>query len=105
MNPPADLADGLDPQRLASVLAAVHAQLMTALWLSAGMILASAAIACIALAWRRPALILGFCYSLTLCFLSNGYAQYLGPAGCAVALTGFFWPRRNRAGGEPRPSP
>lgn len=103
MNPSADPAETLDPQRLAAVLTAVHAQVATALWLSAGMILAFAAIACLALAWRRPALALAFCYSVTLCFLSNGYAQYLGPAGCAVALTGFLWPQR-RHSGEGRPA-
>lgn len=105
MNPAAALPDPLDPQRLAAVLAAVHAQVVAALWLSAGMILAFAAIGCIALAWRRPALVCGFGYSLTLCFLTNGHAQLLGPAGCAVALTGFFWPRRKPAGRNPRSSP
>ena len=104
MSPPDDLADALDPQKLAAVLTAVHAQIVTALWLSAGMILAFAAIACMALAWRRSALACGFGYSLTLCFLSNGHAQFLGPAGCAVALTGFFWPRGRPASGHGPPT-
>jgi hypothetical protein len=90
----ADLSEALAPPRLAALIATVHAQLVAALWLSAGMVLAFAAIACIALGWRRPALTLGFGYSLTLCFLANGHAQLLGPAGCAVALAGFLWPRR-----------
>jgi len=101
--PPDDMAEALDQQKLAEVLAAVHAQIAAALWLSAGMILAFAAIACMALAWRRSALACGFCYSLTLCFLSNGHAQILGPAGCAVAVTGFFWPRRNPGGRSDTP--
>jgi hypothetical protein len=97
------MAEALDPQRLAAVLAAVHAQVATALWLSAGMLLAFAAIACVALAWRRAALACGFGYSLTLCFLSNGHAQLLGPAGCALALTGFLWPRKKSTGEGRRP--
>jgi len=97
--------DDIDPQRLAAVLTAVHAQIATALWLSAGMLLAFAAIACMALAWRRSALACGFGYSITLCFLSNGHAQLLGPAGCAVALTGFFWPQRKAGVGGRHPSP
>ena len=97
MNPPGDPSETVDPQKLAHILIAVHAQVVTALWLSAGMILASAAILCIALAWRRAALACGLGYSVTLCFLSNGHAEYLGPAGCAVALTGFLWPRRRVA--------
>ncbi len=105
MNPPADLPDELEPQKLAAVLAAVHAQVAAALWLSAGMILAFAAIGCIALAWRRPALACGFGYSLTLCFLTNGHAQLLGPTGCAVALAGFLWPQGRPAGRDPRENP
>ena len=45
---------------------------------------------------RRAALAAGFLYSLTLCFVHNGHAQLLGPLGCAVAVTGFLWPRRSR---------
>ena len=102
MNPPGDPSETLDPQKLASFLIAVHAQVVTALWLSAGMVLAFAATLCIALAWRRAALACSLGYSVTLCFLSNGHAQYLGPAGCAVAITGFLWPRRKAA--HPRES-
>jgi hypothetical protein len=105
MNPTADLPEALDPQKLAAVLAAVHAQVVAALWLSAGMILAFAAIGCISLAWRRAALACGFGYSLTLCFLANGHAQLLGPAGCAVALTGFLWPQRKPADRPPHEDP
>ncbi len=101
MTRPDDLADALDPQKLAAVLATVHAQIVTALWLSAGMILAFAAVTCVALAWRRSALACGFGYFLTLCFLSNGHAQFLGPAGCAVALAGFLWPQRKSSQGSP----
>jgi len=89
-----DSSGTLDPQQLRAVLSVVQAQLVAALWLSLGMVLAFATVACLAFAWRRPALACGFGYSLTLCFLSNGHAQILGPVGCAVALLGFFWPRR-----------
>jgi hypothetical protein len=105
VSPVANLPDPLDPQKLAAVLAAVHAQVVAALWLSAGMILAFAAIGCMALAWRRSALACGFGYSLTLCFLANGHAQLLGPAGCAIALTGFLWPQRKPAPPRPRERP
>jgi hypothetical protein len=105
MNPSADPAEALDSEKLAAVLTTVHAQVVTALWLSAGMILVFATIVCLALAWRRAALVFAFGYSATLCFLSNGYAQYLGPAGCAVALTGFLWPRRRAAGEGRTPLP
>ena len=82
----------IDPQRLAYVLTTVHAQIVTALWLSAGMLLAFAAIACAALHWRRFALFFGFFYSLTLCFVHNGHAQIIGPLGCAIAFAGLVWP-------------
>ena len=72
----------------------VHAQMVAALWLSLGMVFAFATVSCLALGWRRPALACGFSYSLTLCFLSNGHAQILGPVGCAVAVMGFIWPQR-----------
>ena len=105
MTPSSDLAEELDPQKLAAVLTAVHAQVVTALWLSAGMILALAMIACVATGGRRLALGFGFGYSLTLCFLSNGHAQYLGPAGCAVALLGLIWPQRRPAASSLRAPP
>jgi len=82
-----------DARLLGALLSAVHAQLVAALWLSLGMIVGVAGIACLAFGWRRPALACGFAYSLTLCFLTNGHAQILGPAGCAVALLGFFRPQ------------
>jgi hypothetical protein len=88
----------VDPQQLRAVLSVVHAQIVAALWLSLGMIFAFGTVGCVAFAWRRPALACGFSYSLTLCFLSNGHAQILGPAGCAIALLGFFWPRRPSPG-------
>jgi hypothetical protein len=90
---PGDPPREIDPQQLLKVLQAAHDQVATALWLSAGMLCAFAAIACIALAWRRAALAFGLLYSLTLCFVRNGHAQILGPLGCAWALIGLFWPR------------
>ncbi len=89
-----DPAGGFDPQKLHAVLDAVHEQVATALWLSAGMLCAFAAIGCIAFAWRRAALCCGLLYSATLCFVHNGHAQILGPVGCGIALMGFFWPAR-----------
>ncbi len=94
---PDNLAEAVDPQRLSAVLSSVHAQVAAAMWLSAGMICAFGAVACIALRWRVAALALGFCYSLTLCFLSNGYAQLIGPAGCAFAIAGLLWPSERKA--------
>lgn len=82
----------IDPQKLAEVLTAVQGQIATALWLSAGMLLAFAAIVCGALRWRRAALGFGFCYAFTLCFVHNGHAALLGPTGCAIALAGLLWP-------------
>lgn len=103
MNPatPSDI----DPQRLAYVLTTVHAQVVTALWLSAGMLLAIAAIICIALRCRKTSLAFGFGYSATLLFVHNGHALVLGPIGCAATLIALIWPgpsRETRAG--PRPS-
>ena len=89
-----DGAGGLDPARLPAVLNAVHAQVSTALWLSAGMCCAFAAIACIALGWRRAALLCGLLYCGTLCLVRNGRAQVIGPAGCGVAIVGLLWPQR-----------
>lgn len=96
MTPDANSGDWVDPQRLHEVLGAVRDQVATALWLSAGMLFAFGAISCMALGWRRPALFAGFLYSVTLCFVHNGHAQTLGPLGCAIAITGFLWPRRRR---------
>jgi hypothetical protein len=90
---PDDSIVPISPQRLQDVLRVVHEQVAVALWLSAGMILAVGAIACIAFGRRRMALIFGFLYSVSLCFVHNGHAQILGPAGCALASTGLFWPR------------
>ncbi len=84
----------IDPQKLAQVLTAVHAQIVTALWLSAGMLLAFAAIVCVAFNWRRSALLFGFCYSITLFFVHNGHALILAPAGCAITLIGLLWPKK-----------
>jgi hypothetical protein len=83
----------ISPQRLQEVMRIVHEQVAVALLLSAGMILAVGAIACIAFGRRRTALIFGFLYSVSLCFVHNGHAQILGPAGCALASAGLFWPR------------
>jgi hypothetical protein len=89
-----NLPEWVDARRLHEVLEAVREQVATALWLSAGMVLAVAAIVGTALGWRRPALAAGLLYSVTLCFVRNGHAQVLGPLGCAVAITGFLWPRK-----------
>ncbi len=94
MSQPDDSAIPIDPQRLQEVLRIVHEQVAAALWLSAGMVLAVGAIACIAFGWRRTALAFGFMYSVSLCFVHNGHAQVLGPAGCALASTGLLWPRK-----------
>lgn len=91
---PSDPRAQIDPQQFLKVLQEAHDQVTTALWLSAGMLCAFAAIGCMALAWRRAALAFGFFYSLSLCFVRNGHAQILGPLGCAWALMGLFWPRR-----------
>jgi hypothetical protein len=96
MQAPEDPAGGFDPQKLQEVLNTVHAQVATALWLSAGMLCAFAAIGCIAFAWRRAALCWGLLYSATLCFVHNGHAQILGPVGCGLTIIGFFWPQRRR---------
>jgi hypothetical protein len=93
--PATSAAPEIDPEKLARVLTTVHAQLVTALWLSAGMLLAFAAIVCMAFRLRRSALACGFCYSATLFFVHNGHAQILAPAGCAVALIGLLWPQKS----------
>lgn len=92
MNGDSSIPANIDSERFREVLAIVKAQVATALWLSAGMALAVAATTCIAFRWRRSALVFGFFYSLTLCFIHNGHAQVLGPAGCAISLAGFLWP-------------
>jgi hypothetical protein len=94
------LPDGLDPERLIQIVATVHSQVCAALWLSAGMILATAMTVCVALDRRRTALALGLGYSTSLCFIQNGHAQVLGPLGVAVSLAGFLWrsPGFRRAG-------
>ena len=84
----------LGPEALGRILAAAHEQVATALWLSAGMLCALAALFSSALRWRRAALGWGFAYSLTLCFVHNGHAQILGPIGCTAAAVGLFWPAR-----------
>lgn len=94
MNP--GLPPDVDPQRLAYVLTTVHAQVVTALWLSAGMLLAMAAIVSMALRCRRTSLIFGLGYSATLFFVHNGHALILGPIGCAVSLIGLVWPEPSR---------
>ena len=54
-----NLPEWVDAQRLQEVLGAVREQVATALWLSAGMVFAFAAIVGVALGWRRPALVAG----------------------------------------------
>jgi len=93
MSQPDDSAIPIDPQRLQEVLRIVHEQVAAALWLSAGMLMAVGAIACIAFGWRRTALAFGFLYCASLCFVHNGHAQVLGPVGCALASIGFLWPQ------------
>ena len=84
----------MDSEKIAHILTTVHAQVITALWLSAGMVLAIFAIVCVAFGARRPALVFGFGYSITLFFMHNGHALVLGPSGCAVSLIGLMWPQR-----------
>jgi hypothetical protein len=96
MTPDPNLPNELDLGKLHQILTLAHDQVVTALWLSSGMVCAFGTIAGIALGWRRAALVGGFLYSLTLCGVRNGHAQILGPLGCAMAFTGFFWPRRKR---------
>jgi hypothetical protein len=91
-----NLPGEVDLAKLREVLSLAHDQIVTALWLSAGMVCAFGAIVAIALGWRRIALAGGFFYSTTLCCVRNGHAEILGPLGCAIALTGFFWPRKRR---------
>jgi len=91
----------ISPQRLQDLLRVVHEQVAVALWLSIGMILALGAIACIAFGRRRMALVFGFFYSVSLCFVHNGHAQILGPAGCALASTGLIWPRERNHKDDP----
>jgi hypothetical protein len=86
----------IEPQKLQQILAAAHAQVATALWLSAGMLCAVAAVLCSAAGWRRTGLGCGFLYSSTLCFVHNGHAQILGPVGCTCAAIGLIWPARRR---------
>jgi hypothetical protein len=100
---PDPLVRPLDPQGLFVLLTAVHAQVTAALWISAGMICALAAIACLAFNGRRAALGCGFAYALTLCFVKAGYAPILGPGGCALAIIGLGWPLRSRTKPKVRP--
>ncbi len=86
----------IDPRALQAALSAVRDQIVTALLLSAGMICAVAALACLAFRHRRSALALGFLYAFSLCFVHNGHAQVLGPFGCTVCLLGFWWPEKSR---------
>ena len=101
MSYPAATPEAIDPEKLRYVLTTVHAQVVVALWLSAGMIFAFASLLCIAFGWRRPALCLGCGYSMTLFFVHNGHALVLGTAGCAVAVIGLLWPQKRPV----RPSP
>jgi len=81
----------------AAALAALdnaHRQLLTALWLAGGMVCGAAAIALLALGWRRCALLAGLGYGITLCFVPVGHAEVLGPATVAAALFGLLRPSR-----------
>jgi hypothetical protein len=89
--------NGPDPVAMNQVLAAVQTQVVVALWLSAGMILAIAMVISIAAACRRSALACGFAYALTLCFIPVGHARLLGPIGVAAALVGLVWPQQREA--------
>jgi hypothetical protein len=94
MNYPGAGPEGIDPDKLRYVLTTVHAQVVVALWLSAGMILAFASLVCIAFRLRRAALCFGCGYSLTLFFVHNGHALILGTAGCATCVIGLLWPAK-----------
>ncbi len=95
------LPTGIDPVQLQEILSVVHEQVTTALWLSAGMVLAVAQTVLVAFGLRRAALSCALLYCASLCFVRNGHAQILGPMGCAAAVSGLLHPRgRAGASGE-----
>jgi hypothetical protein len=104
VNDPNSSSQVIDPEKLRYVLTTVHSQVVVALWLSAGMILAFVCLLCTALGWRRAALCFGCGYSCTLFFVHNGHALILGTAGCATGIIGLLWPRKKLAPPSP-PSP
>lgn len=81
---------------VAQALADVHRQVLVALWLSGGMVLAVLMIALVAAGCRRCGLIVGAGYAATLCFVPVGHAQMLGPCGLALAAGGLMWHGRLR---------
>jgi len=88
----------------AAALAALdnaHRQLLTALWLSGGMLCSAAAIALLALGWRRCALLAGLGYGATLCFIPVGPARWLGPGSIAAATFGLLRPSVRRRAAFP----
>lgn len=76
---------------LAQALAQTHREIVVALWLSGGMLLATGMVAAAALRWRKTGLVLGGAYAATLCFIPVGHAQVLGPFGLAFAAGGLIW--------------
>lgn len=74
-----------------------HRELLTALWLSAGMVLGGGLIIVLALGWRRCALVAGLGYGVTLCFVPVGHARAIGPVTIAAAVLGLLQPRRRAA--------
>lgn len=81
---------------VAAALAEVHRQVVIALLLSGGMILAIAMVGLVAVGWLRAGLVLGAAYAATLCFVHVGHAQVLGPIGLAFAAGGWLWHGRVR---------
>ncbi|MGH7996511.1 MAG: hypothetical protein ACREFX_09185 [Opitutaceae bacterium] len=94
MSPFPDLPPGVNVAALSRALAAAHEQVAVALWLSGGMLCASAMIVLLAASLRRCALACGLAYAATLCFVPVGHARVLGPCGAAAALVGLAWPGR-----------
>jgi hypothetical protein len=75
---------------LAAALTQVHHQVVVALWLSGGMVLATLMVAAVAIGWRRAGLALGAAYAASLCFVPVGHAHVLGPVGLAFAAGGWM---------------
>ena len=84
-----------------AALDSAHRQLLTALWLAGGMLCGAAAIALLALGWRRCALLAGLAYGATLCFVPVGPARWLGPGSIAAATFGLLRPSARRPAAFP----
>ena len=87
------LPSPIDPETALRLLVAAREQVAVALWLSAGMVAATAMVLFIAGSFRRSALGCGLVYGVTLCFVPVGHARVLGPCAIAAALIALLWPR------------